>query len=167
VSKVSALAIHVHILLIKTRPAFSEGFAQDSPHLLEQEASVRSGHPVRGMKVVALRGPERLVGIDVPDSTNQVLIQQSALDIGVLGAQTTAPCELIKVRVEGIPRDVSNAEGDPSLVTTQATWVAIVGWDQLIDGKRAKDSLIDKTHLEGIATASSQVQKNPQMRSKI
>jgi hypothetical protein len=153
--------------LVKTCPALGEGFPQDSTHLLEQDASVRGTHPVRGMKVVALRGPEGLVGIDVPDSTDQVLIQQSALDIGVFGAQTTAPCELIKVRVEGIPCNVRNAEGDHSLVATQATWMTIVGWNQLINGKRAKNSLIDEPHLERITSASRQLQKNPQMRSKV
>ena len=142
------MPIHVHILLVKTCPALGEGFAQDSPHLLEQDASVGSGHPLGGVKVVALRGPEGLVGIDVPDSTDQVLIQQSALDVGVLGAQTTAPSELIKVRVEGIPGNVSNAAWDHSLVATQATRVAIVRCDQLINGKGAKDSLIDESHAE-------------------
>jgi hypothetical protein len=119
------------------------------------------------MTVVALRGPEGLIGIDVPDSTDQVLIQQSALDVGVLRAQTTAPSELIKVRVEGIPGNVSNAAWDHSLVATQATWMTIPRRNQLIDGKGAKDSLIDESHLERIATAGPQFQKNPQMRSKV
>jgi hypothetical protein len=153
--------------LVKTCPALGEGFAQDSTHLLKEQARVRSTHPVGGVKVVALRGPEGLVSIDVPDSTDQVLIQQSALDVGVLGAQTTAPSKLIKVRVKGISCNVRNAEGDHSLVATQATWVAIVRCDQLINGKGAKDSLIDESHAEGIATAGRQLQKNPQMRSEV
>jgi hypothetical protein len=153
--------------LVKTCPALGEGFAQDSTHLLKEQARVRSGHPVGGVKVVALRGPEGLIGIDVPDSTDQVLIQQSALDVGVLRAQTAAPCELIKVRVEGIPGNVSNAAWDHSLVATQATWVAIVRCDQLISGKRAKDPLIDESHAERITSAGRQLQKNPQMRAKV
>ena len=57
-------------------------------------------------RVVQPRDPQRLVGVDVADPGDQVLVQQRPLDPGALGAQPRHRGREVELRVEGVAADV-------------------------------------------------------------
>jgi hypothetical protein len=107
VREVARLTIHVHILAIKTCPTLGEGFGQ---HGSNSAKSVRTWgrQALRGGSVVQLCSPEGLIGIDVADSTDQVLIEQCPLEVGVFRSKRPGESCIVKSWIEGIARNVSN-----------------------------------------------------------
>ena len=95
--------------------------------------------------------PEGLIGINIADSTDEVLIQQCPLDVGVLLPQRLRERDVIKVGIQGVPCDVGNASRNAVVVCACPRGGSLGGGNELIDGHRAKDSLVDKPHHPGFA----------------
>ena len=84
VGEVARLTVHVHILTIETRSAFIQSFGQHRSNLRQQFTHRGGAKPLCGSEVVQLGSPERLIGVNVANTANQVLIEKSPLHLGVL-----------------------------------------------------------------------------------
>ena len=84
VSEVARLTVHIHILAIDTRSALDERLRQHRSNLCQQLTHRSGTKSLRGSEVVQLESPERLIGVNVADAADQVLIEKSPLHLGVL-----------------------------------------------------------------------------------
>jgi hypothetical protein len=96
VGKVASLTIDVHILTIETCPAFAERFVKHGPHFSQKFSHFRRAQAFRGGEVVQAGPPERLIGVDVADSTDELLIEQCSLDIGVFSPERCGKCVVLE-----------------------------------------------------------------------
>jgi hypothetical protein len=96
VGEIASLTIDVHILTIETGPAFAERFVKHGPHLCQKFSHLCRGQAFCGGEVVQARPPERLIGVDVPDSTDQLLIEQCSLDVGVFSSERCGKCVILE-----------------------------------------------------------------------
>lgn len=81
------------------------------------------------------RPPQRLIRVDIADTGNQRLIEQRPFYPGVSRTQFTQKPIVVKIRIQGITRDVGNGRGD---VSTDA-----IG-DSLVDEQSPEGALIDE-----------------------
>ncbi len=88
--EVAGGAVDVHVLRVEARAALGEGLAEHEPHLGEQGRRARAAQRAGRLVVVHAGRPERLVGVDVADAADQGLVEQRALDRGVLLARARA-----------------------------------------------------------------------------
>ena len=84
VGEVARLTVHVHILTIETRSALDERFRQHRSNLCQQLTHRSGTKSLCRSEVVQLGPPESLIGVNVADAADQVLIEKSPLHLGVL-----------------------------------------------------------------------------------
>ena len=106
--EVAGLPVDVDVLSIKTRTAFGESLLQHEPHFSEKSANrLCRKHGAWRFGVDAC-GPQRLVRIDVADTTDQGLIKQHPLDRTVSATHVRDERRIIEIHIQRIPRDVPN-----------------------------------------------------------
>ena len=104
--EVAALAVHVDVQGVEAGAALGERLGHDVAHRAEQAGHLRRGQPAARPTTVDPAAPQRLVGVDVPDAGCDALVEQDALDLGLLRPHPADERPVVEGRIEGIPRDV-------------------------------------------------------------
>src|SRR4029077_11984347 len=103
--EVARLAVDVDVERIEAGAALPERGTHDGPRLREDPSYLDGPEALPRPLAVELGPPQRLVGIDVSDARDQVLVEQQPLDAG--RTRPVPPDEHVSVelRVERVPRD--------------------------------------------------------------
>ena len=90
VSEIARLTVDVHVLAVKAGATLEQCFPQHLSNGFQQLCNPGGTQASGGKGVVQSCSPQSFIGIDVAYSADQVLIEQSPLDVGIFLSQGTA-----------------------------------------------------------------------------
>lgn len=161
------MTVDVDVLPVKTRAALLESLSEHRTNGGEQLRGFSGAESRGGVVVVQSHPPERLVGIDIADSADQLLIQKGPLHPGVLCPKPADEDALVERRVKRVTADVGHLGGDEWSARPLATGLSIRSRAEVVEGQRAKHTLIDETKPDVATIGVNQVKRNTKKTAEI
>jgi hypothetical protein len=139
------LAVDVDILPVKTRAAFLEGFPENVPHRVKQATYCLGAKTGRFPLTVNFDLPERFVGIDVPHTTDQCLVEQCAFHTGVFSSKRGDKQIVVEKRVKRVAGNMGCGFGDARKRRAVTPGVVVRGINERVKSEVSKDALVNET----------------------
>ncbi len=137
VGEVARLTVHVHILAIETRSALDQELSSTPLESLPAAHAPLRGEAAVWGEVVQLGSPERLIGVNVANSADQVLIEEPSSPRCSFSAPLSKKRHHQK-RDRGGPGDMRHGAWNSDVTRAPPGRFTIGADDELIDGHRAK-----------------------------
>ena len=147
-SEVSRLSVYVHVLSVEARSSFGECSGQDLANRVEELCNASFREPTGGCVWVNTRGPKRLIGVNVADSTDECLIKHELLDTGAPFTQCASKSTVVEGRIERVAGNVLGLTGKRWTEAPEAPRVRIIRGHEIVDCKRPEHALIDEVNSE-------------------